>query len=159
MNELIPYLYALFLTLIIELPLYYVLTSKSKYKLIRVVVIILMNAITNISLNLIYLKFNEISYLIYILEIIVVFLEWIILWSFLSRKKKELAYYLLYSFVANLISYLVGIISNLLLQNSFYLEIIFTYIFISIFVIEVIILIVFCSYNYAKNNFKKKDDQ
>ncbi len=158
MNELIPYLYALFLTLIIELPLYYVLTCKSNYKLIRVVVIILMNAITNISLNLIYLKFNEISYLIYILEIIVVFLERIILWSFLSRKKKELAYYLLYSFVANLISYLVGIISNLLLQNSFYLEIIFTYSFISIFVIEVIILAVFCSYNCAKNNFKKKDD-
>ena len=159
MNELIPYLYALFLTLIIELPLYYVLTCKSKYKLIRVVVIILMNAITNISLNLIYLKFNEISYLIYILEIIVVLIERIILWSFLSRKKKELAYYLLYSFVANLISYLVGIISNLLLQNSFYLEMIFTYIFISIFVIEVITLVVFCSYNYVKNNFKKKDDQ
>lgn len=159
MNELIPYLYALFLTLIIELPLYYVLTYKSKYKLIRVVVIILMNVITNISLNLIYLKFNEISYLIYILEIIVVLIEWIILWSFLSRKKKELAYYLLYSFVVNLISYVVGIISNLLLQNSFYLEIIFTYVFISIFVIEVIILAVLCSYNYAKNNFKKKDDQ
>lgn len=159
MNELIPYLYALFLTLIIELPLYYVLTYKSKYKLTRVAVIILMNVITNISLNLIYLKFNEISYLIYIFEIIVVLIERIILWSFLSRKKKELAYYLLYSFVTNLISYVVGIISNLLLQNSFYLEIIFTYIFISIFVIEVIILVVLCSYNYAKNNFKKKDGQ
>ena len=158
MNQIIPYLYALFLTLIIELPLYYLFTYKSKYYLIKLVVITLMNVITNISLNLIYLKFNEISYLIYILEIVVVLIEWIILWLTLSRKKKELALYLLYSFVTNLVSYIVGLICNLLVQNSFYLEIIFTYIFITIFVVEVIVLVVWSSYKYAKNNFKKKDD-
>ena len=158
MNQIIPYLYALFLTLIIELPLYYLFTYKSKYYLIKLVVITLMNVITNISLNLIYLKFNEISYLIYILEIVVVLIEWIILWLTLSRKKKELALYLLYSFVTNLVSYIAGLICNLLVQNSFYLEIIFTYIFITIFVAEVIVLVVWSSYKYAKNNFKKKDD-
>ena len=158
MNQIIPYLYALFLTLIIELPLYYLFTYKSKYYLIKLVVITLTNVITNISLNLIYLKFNEISYLIYILEIVVVLIEWIILWLTLSRKKKELALYLLYSFVTNLVSYIVGLICNLLVQNSFYLEIIFTYIFITIFVVEVIVLVVWSSYKYAKNNFKKKDD-
>ena len=158
MNQIIPYLYALFLTLIIELPLYYLFTYKSKYYLIKLVVITSMNVITNISLNLIYLKFNEISYLIYILEIVVVLIEWIILWLTLSRKKKELALYLLYSFVTNLVSYIVGLICNLLVQNSFYLEIIFTYIFITIFVVEVIVLVVWSSYKYAKNNFKKKDD-
>lgn len=158
MNQIIPYLYALFLTLIIELPLYYLFTFKSKYYLIKLVVITLMNVITNISLNLIYLKFNEISYLIYILEIVVVLIEWIILWLTLSRKKKELALYLLYSFVTNLVSYIVGLICNLLVQNSFHLEIIFTYIFITIFVVEVIVLVVWSSYKYAKNNFKKKDD-
>ena len=158
MNQIIPYLYALFLTLIIELPLYYLFTYKSKYYLIKLVVITLTNVITNISLNLIYLKFNEISYLIYILEIVVVLIEWIILWLTLSRKKKELAYYLLYSFVTNLVSYIVGLICNLLVQNSFHLEIIFTYIFITIFVVEVIVLVVWSSYKYAKNNFKKKDD-
>ena len=158
MNQIIPYLYALFLTLIIELPLYYLFTYKSKYYLIKLVVITLTNVITNISLNLIYLKFNEISYLIYILEIVVVLIEWIILWLTLSRKKKELALYLLYSFVTNLVSYIVGLICNLLVQNSFHLEIIFTYIFITIFVVEVIVLVVWSSYKYAKNNFKKKDD-
>ncbi len=158
MNQIIPYLYALFLTLIIELPLYYLFTYKSKYYLIKLVVITLMNAITNISLNLIYLKFSEISYLIYVLEIVVVLIEWIILWLTLSRKKKELALYLLYSFVTNLVSYIVGLICNLLVQNSFHLEIIFTYIFIAIFVVEVIVLVVWSSYKYAKNNFKKKDD-
>ena len=158
MNQIIPYLYALFLTLIIELPLYYLFTYKSKYYLIKLVVITLMNVITNISLNLIYLKFNEISYLIYILEIVVVLIEWIILWLTLSRKKKELALYLLYSFATNLVSYIVGLICNLLVQNSFHLEIIFTYIFITIFVVEVIVLVVWSSYKYAKNNFKKKDD-
>ena len=158
MNQIIPYLYALFLTLIIELPLYYLFTYKSKYYLIKLVVITLTNVITNISLNLIYLKFNEISYLIYILEIVVVLIEWIILWLTLSRKKKELALYLLYSFVTNLVSYIAGLICNLLVQNSFYLEIIFTYIFITIFVVEVIVLVVWSSYKYAKNNFKKKDD-
>lgn len=158
MNQIFPYLYALFLTLIIELPLYYLFTYKSKYYLIKLVVITLMNVITNISLNLIYLKFNEISYLIYILEIVVVLIEWIILWLTLSRKKKELALYLLYSFVTNLVSYIVGLICNLLVQNSFHLEIIFTYIFITIFVVEVIVLVVWSSYKYAKNNFKKKDD-
>ena len=158
MNQIIPYLYALFLTLIIELPLYYLFTYKSKSYLIKLVVITLTNVITNISLNLIYLKFNEISYLIYILEIVVVLIEWIILWLALSRKKKELALYLLYSFVTNLVSYIVGLICNLLVQNSFYLEIIFTYIFITIFVVEVIVLVVWSSYKYAKNNFKKKDD-
>ena len=158
MNQIIPYLYALFLTLIIELPLYYLFTYKSKSYLIKLVVITLTNVITNISLNLIYLKFNEISYLIYILEIVVVLIEWIILWLALSRKKKELALYLLYSFVTNLVSYIVGLICNLLVQNSFYLEIIFTYIFITIFVAEVIVLVVWSSYKYAKNNFKKKDD-
>ena len=145
MNQIIPYLYALFLTLIIELPLYYLFTFKSKYYLIKLVVITLMNVITNISLNLIYLKFNEISYLIYILEIVVVLIEWIILWLTLSRKKKELALYLLYSFVTNLVSYIVGLICNLLVQNSFHLEIIFTYIFITIFVVEVIVLVVWSS--------------
>ena len=158
MNYIIPYLYALFLTLIIELPLYYLFTYKSKYYLIKLVVITLMNVITNISLNLIYLKFNEISYLIYILEIVVVIIEWIILWVTLYRKKKEIALYLLYSFVTNLVSYIVGLICNLLVQNSFYLEIIFTYIFITIFIVEVIVLVVWSSYKYAKNNFKKKDD-
>lgn len=158
MNQIIPYLYALFLTLIIELPLYYLFTYKSKYYLIKLVVITLMNVITNISLNLIYLKFNEISYLIYVLEIVVVLIEWIILWLTLSRMKKELALYLLYSFVTNLVSYIVGLICNLLVQNSFHLEIIFTYIFITIFVVEVIVLVVWSSYKYAKNNFKKKDD-
>lgn len=158
MNQIIPYLYALFLTLIIELPLYYLFTYKSKCYLIKLVVITLMNVITNISLNLIYLKFNEISYLIYVLEIVVVLIEWIILWLTLSRKKKELALYLLYSFVTNLVSYIVGLICNLLVQNSFHLEIIFTYIFITIFVVEVIVLVVWSSYKYAKNNFKKKDD-
>lgn len=158
MNQIIPYLYALFLTLLIELPLYYLFTYKSKYYLIKLVVITSMNVITNISLNLIYLKFNEISYLIYILEIVVVLIEWIILWLTLSRKKKELALYLLYSFVTNLVSYIVGLICNLLVQNSFHLEIIFTYIFITISVVEVIVLVVWSSYKYAKNNFKKKDD-
>lgn len=158
MNQIIPYLYALFLTLIIELPLYYLFTYKSKYYLIKLVVITLMNVITNISLNLMYLKFNEISYLIYVLEIVVVLIEWIILWLTLSRMKKELALYLLYSFVTNLVSYIVGLICNLLVQNSFHLEIIFTYIFITIFVVEVIVLVVWSSYKYAKNNFKKKDD-
>ena len=158
MNQIIPYLYALFLTLIIELPLYYLFTYKSKCYLIKLVVITLMNVITNISLNLIYLKFNEISYLIYVLEIVVVLIEWIILWLTLSRMKKELALYLLYSFVTNLVSYIVGLICNLLVQNSFHLEIIFTYIFITIFVVEVIVLVVWSSYKYAKNNFKKKDD-
>ena len=101
-------LFALFLTIIVESIVAYFFEFKGKKAFY---VVSLMNIITNLSLNcllLIYDTFLIVDYrwmLILILELIIVYVEYRILWMYVKMKK---ALYM--SVVMNLFSFLFGLL-------------------------------------------------
>jgi len=102
--------FALLLTIIIELIIAWLLGYKKKPEIIT---IILINVITNPLLNYLLLINDRSSFfkitlgIIILLELIVVLIEWGLLFFTLQEKPKKL---LVLSFVMNLCSFLTGLI-------------------------------------------------
>lgn len=138
-------IYALLLTLIIEIPICFFCFKNKNYK--SLLIIIVTNIITNIGMNLIYIYINNSLQFLIILEIIVFCLEGLIYYLLLHQNIKS---YLI-SFVANLISLVVGLtINNFVLQNNIKIFIIS---FLICFIIELILIIVFINmFNKNKHN-------
>lgn len=138
-------IYALLLTLIIELPICFFCFKNKNYK--SLLMIIITNFITNISMNLIYIYINNSLQFLIILEIIVFCLEGLAYYLLLQQNIKS---YLI-SFIANLISLVIGlIINNFVSQNNIKIYIIS---FLICFIIELILIIVFINmFNKSKHN-------
>lgn len=138
-------IYALLLTLIIEIPICFFCFKNKNYK--SLLIIIVTNIITNIGMNLIYIYINNSLQFLIILEIIVFCLEGLAYYLLLQQNIKS---YLI-SFVANLISLVVGLtINNFVLQNNIKIFIIS---FLICFIIELILIIVFINmFNKNKHN-------
>lgn len=145
MEFILSLLSANLLTLIIETPIYYYLIKKRSVLILFIYIIL--NIISNLSLNLIYTSLIDISYIIFLLEFFVFIIEGIILYSLIDlivgKNKfsfKKLLYYLIVSFISNAISFSFGSILNELLFKDkdlnfyIYVSIIYFFVFISIFI-------------------------
>lgn len=94
----------LLLTIIIELPVMLVLFKRKDKMFISVVILI--NIITNLTLNIILSIFPNLFAIILLLEAIIIFIEAMMYKSFYSLPVSKL---LLYSAIANITSYFLGL--------------------------------------------------
>ena len=101
------YLYALGLTLIIELPLAVLFIRDKKFFCLAVVVNVITNPAANFLVQSNPYLFIESAYAVYILEILIVVFEFSFYAFFYRKKYKKLA---IFAFVANAVSYLAGVI-------------------------------------------------
>ncbi len=110
MSLISSYLFALFLTIAIELVVAFLLDFKKK---LEIVTIVFINSLTNPTLNYLLLVNDYFSFfdtnllIILLLELMVVLIEWRLLFWVLREKTKKL---LLLSLVMNFCSYIVGVI-------------------------------------------------
>lgn len=117
-------IFALLMTIIIESSFLYFLKEKD-YKVYLIEVIL--NVVTNLSLNYFLFKHTFDNYLIYIivviiLEILVFLIEAFIYFIYYKKMKRAL----LISFILNLSSFIIGLIISFL-QNIIYYFIILNY--------------------------------
>ena len=149
-------LIALLMTLVIETPIYYLLLKIYKNNKIKdILTIILMNVVTNLSLNILLLFIPNNLLKILFLEGVIFVIEGLIIFLIINRS----FFSFLYATISNLISYLLGLIySNFIyiniLNSNNALNILSTILiaFIVIFVIEtlIIFLIKFIKYKNEK---------
>lgn len=149
-------LIALLMTLVIETPIYYLLLKIYKNNKIKdILTIILMNIVTNLSLNILLLFIPNNLLIILFLEGIIFLIEGIIIFLIINRS----FFSFLYATISNLISYLLGLIYSHfiyidILNSNNALNILSTILiaFIVIFVIEtlIIFLIKFIKYKNEK---------
>jgi len=144
-SYLVSLISANLLTLIIETPIYYIFIKDKR--VLNIIIYLLFNIISNLTLNLIYIRFIDIEYLIYILEVIVFILEGLILYFLIdlliNKNKfivKRLFYFILVSFMSNLFSFSLGsMINYFILKNlNENLNIILIFIYLIILIIELI---------------------
>ncbi len=110
-NLLINLILTLFLTIAIECFIAFLMCYRDK---IFLLIIILINIITNPILNYLILLNNQLNFLkntftiVLFFEILIIFIEWgILIYVFTDKDRKEL---LLLSLIINLISFLLGLI-------------------------------------------------
>jgi len=104
------------ITIVIELLVAYLFAIRSKKEII---ILLIVNVITQIALNgiLFFVSYlnGPISFLLAyaMLEIVIFIAEGLVYWKFINKyadKKREWWYYLLYSFVANVLSVVIGLL-------------------------------------------------
>lgn len=104
------------ITIVIELLVAYLFAIRSKKE---IVILLIVNVITQIALNgiLFFVSYlnGPISFLLAyaMLEIVIFIAEGLVYWKFINKyadKKREWWYYLLYSFVANVLSVVIGLL-------------------------------------------------
>lgn len=153
MEYLLSILLALFLTLIVETPLYFFLLKiKRKSSLLT---LILMNVFTNVLMNLTYLFLIRSSIFIYVFEIIIPFIEGSFLFLYIDKldinssslkiKNKGIIlffYTLLIAFISNLLSYFLGELFNNYLYPLFY-NYYLVLIYSLIFILEILKMIIY----------------
>ncbi len=143
----------LFLTLLIETPIYFFFLKIKKIR--GLFILISMNVFTNLLMNIIYLFLFTSSIFIYIYEIIIPFIEGSFLFLYLYKfdyysfslkiKTKPIILCLYIVFIAiitNFLSYFIGEIFNKYIYInyfSFYLILIY----LLIFILEILIMIIY----------------
>lgn len=129
------YLLPLFIVLAIETPIYFEFLKRKN--ILSLVLIIVMNIISNLSFNLAYVYTDYSNLTLIFGEIIVFVLEGLLL----SLAFNDFRYFI-YSFIANILSLLIGLFINRFL-NLYESELIISIaVFASIFALYVIIRII-----------------
>jgi len=104
------------ITIVIELLVAYLFAIRSKKEII---ILLIVNVITQIALNgiLFFVSYlnGPIAFLLAyaMLEVVIFIAEGLVYWKFINKyadKKREWWYYLLYSFVANVLSVVIGLL-------------------------------------------------
>lgn len=149
-------LIALLMTLVIETPIYYLLLKIYKNnKIMDILTIILMNIVTNLSLNILLLFIPNNFLIILFLEGVIFVIEGLIIFLIINRS----FFSFLYATISNLISYLLGLIYSHFIyidilnsNNALNILSIILIVFVVIFVIEtlIIFLIKFLKYRNEK---------
>ena len=153
MNELLSLILPLFLTLLIETPIYFFFLKIKKLR--GLFTLILMNVFTNLLMNIIYLKVLSSLIFIYIYEIIIPFIEGSFLFLYLYKfdyvssslkiKTKPLILYfyvLIISLLSNTSSYFIGEIFNKYIYINYY-NFYIVLIYLLIFILEILIMIIY----------------
>ncbi|MBR2069913.1 MAG: hypothetical protein IJ981_00650, partial [Clostridia bacterium] len=104
------------ITIVIELFIAYLFSIRSKKE---IVILLIVNVITQIALNgiLFFVSYlnGPIAFLLAyaMIEVLIFIAEGLVYWKFINKyadKKREWWYYLLYSFVANVLSVVIGLL-------------------------------------------------
>ena len=129
------YLLPLFIVLAIETPVY--LEFLKRKNILSLVLIIMMNIISNVCFNLAYVYTDYSTWTLIFGEIIVFILEGL----FLSIVFNDFKYYI-YSFIANILSLLIGLFINRFFNLYEFELIISITVFASLFALYMIIRII-----------------
>ena len=133
--NLVSFIYPLFLTLLIETPIYFELGKKKN--IVVFLSLITMNIISNLLFNYLYILLDYSFVFLILGEFIVTFIEGAVLYLIFNFKKSFLA------ILANFLSFIVGYLLNTYLiktTDSFLIAtLIFETAFLIYFVIEVVI--------------------
>ena len=130
------YLLPLFIVLAIETPIYFECLKRKN--ILSLVLIIVMNIISNLSFNLAYVYTDYSNLTLIFGEIIVFVLEGLLL----SLAFNEFKYFI-YSFIANILSLLIGLFINRFFNLYEFELIISIAVFASLFALYMIIRIIF----------------
>lgn len=130
------YLLPLFIVLAIETPIYFECLKRKN--ILSLVLIIVMNIISNLSFNLAYVYTDYSNLTLIFGEIIVFVLEGLLL----SLAFNEFKYFI-YSFIVNILSLLIGLFINRFFNLDDFELTISIIVFASLFVLYMIIRIIF----------------
>ncbi len=133
--NLVSFIYPLFLTLLIETPIYFELGKKKN--IVVFLSLITMNVISNLLFNYLYILLDYSFVFLILGEFIVTFIEGAVLYLIFNFKKSFLA------ILANFLSFIVGYLLNTYLikttDSLLIATLIFETAFLIYFVIEVVI--------------------
>ncbi len=133
--NLVSFIYPLFLTLLIETPIYFELGKKKN--IVVFLSLITMNVISNLLFNYLYILLDYSFVFLILGEFVVTFVEGAVLYLIFNFKKSFLA------ILANFLSFIVGYLLNTYLikttDSLLIATLIFEITFLIYFVIEVVI--------------------
>lgn len=133
--NLVSFIYPLFLTLLIETPIYFELGKKKN--IVVFLSLITMNAISNLLFNYLYILLDYSFVFLILGEFVVTFIEGAVLYLIFNFKKSFLA------ILANFLSFIVGYLLNTYLikttDSLLIATLIFEIAFLIYFAIEVVI--------------------
>ena len=133
--NLVSFIYPLFLTLLIETPIYFELGKKKN--IVVFLSLITMNVISNLLFNYLYILLDYSFVFLILGEFVVTFIEGAVLYLIFNFKKSFLA------ILANFLSFIVGYLLNTYLikttDSLLIATLIFETAFLIYFVIEVVI--------------------
>lgn len=133
--NLVSFIYPLFLTLLIETPIYFELGKKKN--IVVFLSLVTLNAISNLLFNYLYILLDYSFVFLILGEFIVTFIEGAVLYLIFNFKKSFLAIF------ANFLSFIVGYLLNTYLikttDSLLIATLIFEIAFLIYFVIEVVI--------------------
>lgn len=133
--NLVSFIYPLFLTLLIETPIYFELGKKKN--IVVFLSLITMNVISNLLFNYLYILLDYSFVFLILGEFIVTFIEGAVLYLIFNFKKSFLA------ILANFLSFIVGYLLNIYLikttDSLLIATLIFETAFLIYFVIETVI--------------------
>lgn len=145
---MLSYLYPLFLTLLIETPIYfYFLFKNNGFK--NFILITLINIFSNILFNYGYINSNYNQGYLIGFEIIVYIFESLIIYQIYKMKKSFII-----SFFANLISLVIGLILNLILDTFSLNLLLITLIIEILYLIYLGYFLVYMLIKYIKNKLE-----
>ena len=145
---MLSYLYPLFLTLLIETPIYfYFLFKNNGFK--NFILITLINIFSNILFNYGYINSNYNQGYLIGFEIIVYIFESLIIYQIYKMKKSFII-----SFFANLISLVIGLILNLILDTFSLNLVLITLIIEILYLIYLGYFLVYMLIKYIKNKLE-----